>query len=317
MGSSFNKVDPNQFSRHWLDVAYANEDPNQILDLWLPNEGKGPFPLIIFLHGGGWIGGDKREITMPGVFKFPSQGYAVACVEYRFAPSVTWPAPLEDVRAAIRFLRANAEQYCLKADKIAIMGNSAGGHLACMVAALAGRNIFRGNHLGNADQPDNVQCLIGVYPATDLHQCDLSAVEKTDKAAYEMVGINLSDKEISEGMENPIDLLMGFSCLDNPTAAMMGSPIAFVTSDFPPAYFLHGMKDRMSPYTQSVSMVRAINHMCDEERAKYELFPDAGHGDPTMKTDEVMNRILDFIDDSLWEGNHERTALPKEIITIN
>lgn len=88
---SFREIDPTQFARHFLDVLYADEDPRQVMDIWLPNEGEGLFPLIVFVHGGGWVSGNKRENTMPGVFKFPSQGYAVACVEYRLVPYVHWP----------------------------------------------------------------------------------------------------------------------------------------------------------------------------------------------------------------------------------
>lgn len=156
---SFREIDPTQFARYFPDVPYADEDPRQVMDIWLPNEGEGPFPLIVFVHGGGWVSGNKRENTMPGVFKFPSQGYAVACVEYRLVPDVHWPEPLEDVRAAIRYLRAHAAEYNLDAENIAIMGNSAGGHLACMVAALAGRPVMNGRRYGNLDQSDAVQCL--------------------------------------------------------------------------------------------------------------------------------------------------------------
>ena len=70
---SFREIDPTQFVRYFLDVPYADEDPRQVMDVWLPNEGEGPFPLIVFVHGGGWVSGNKRENTMPGVFKFPSQ----------------------------------------------------------------------------------------------------------------------------------------------------------------------------------------------------------------------------------------------------
>lgn len=86
MASYFHEIDPTQFKRYWLDVSYADHDPRQKMDIWLPDEGDGPFPLIVFVHGGGWVGGDKRENTMPGAFKVMSQGYALACIEYRIAP---------------------------------------------------------------------------------------------------------------------------------------------------------------------------------------------------------------------------------------
>ena len=91
MASYFHEIDPTQFKRYWLDVSYVDHDPRQKMDIWLPDEGDGPFPLIVFVHGGGWVGGDKRENTMPGAFKVMSQGYALACIEYRIAPAAVWP----------------------------------------------------------------------------------------------------------------------------------------------------------------------------------------------------------------------------------
>ena len=313
MESPFTQIDPSQFKRHWLDVSYASDDPRQAVDIWLPNEGEGPFPLIIFVHGGGWVSGDKRENTMPGIFKFPSQGYALACVEYRLVPDVRWPEPLEDVRAAIRFLRAHAAEYNLKTDKIALMGNSAGGHLSCMVSALAGRPFMNGRRYGNLDQSDAVQCLIAVYPPTDLYQCDLCDRSTKEDQLMASGGLAARGDTGEKGMSNPQNQLMGVSCFDNPEVAATGSPIKYVNENFPKAYFLHGIKDHIVPYTQSVSMARMVNEKCGTGHAKLELFPDATHGDPSMKTDEVMNRILDFIDEVLWEGAHERTELPEDV----
>ena len=316
MESPFKEIDPSQFKRHWLDIPYAEEDSRQVLDLWLPNEGEGPFPLIVFVHGGGWVSGNKRENTMPGVFKLPSQRYALACVEYRLVPQVRWPEPLEDVRAAIRFLRAHASEYNLKADKIALMGNSAGGHLSCMVAALAGRPMMQGTRYGNLDQSDAVQCLISVYSPTDLYQCDLC-----DRTTYEdqklaSAGMIVNGNTGEKGMDKPHNQLMGVCCLDYPEVAASASPIKFVNEQFPKAYFLHGIQDHVVPYTQSVSMARMVNEKCGAGQAKLELFPNATHGDPAMKSDEVIDRIIDFIDDVLWEGTHKRSSLPDDIKVI-
>lgn len=94
------------------------------------------------------------------------------------------------------------------------------------------------------------------------------------------------------------------------------SPINYITEAFPPAYYLQGLRDQIVPYTQAISMWRKINMVCENGRAKLELFPEATHGDELMKTDDVMNRVLDFVDSHLWEGEHKRTALrpdPKAI----
>lgn len=313
MSSSYKKIDPIQFERCYLDVPYASEDPRQILDLWLPNEGEGPFPLIVFVHGGGWVSGDKRENTMPGVFKMPFLGYAVACIEYRLAPDVLWPEPLEDIRAAIRFLRAYAEQFNINAERIALMGNSAGGHLSCMVAALAGRPCMNGRRYGNLGYSDSVQCLVALYPPTDLYQCDLCDRSTSKEQQQATQGMVLRGITGERGMDRFYNQLLGVSCFDNPQIAAMASPINFVDSHFPYAYFLHGVQDRIIPYTQSVAMTRMVNEKCGEGRARLELFPSAGHGDPIMKSDDTLLKILDFIDEALEGKVRDRVPFPSAI----
>lgn len=302
----FYEVDPNQFSRKWLDVAYAHEDPRQTMDIWLPEEGEGPHPLIVFVHGGGWISGYKRENTMPGIFKIMSQGYAVACIEYRLAPAAHWPEPLEDVRAAIRYLRAYGAEYNLKTDRIGATGNSAGGHLLNMVAALAGRPIMQGSHLGNADQSDAIQCMFNLYSPSDFYQLDLcdrsSAAEQAEATAGATAGA-------TDGMGKPHNMLLGFPAIDFPDAAQAASPLAFVTQDFPPTWLLHGIADQLVPYTQTVALRNKVNRICGEERVHMQLFPDALHGAEAMKTDEVINHMVDFFDEYLWEGAHQRPPL--------
>jgi acetyl esterase/lipase len=100
MAPKFYHYDMSQWKRCWEDVAYADQDPRQKMDIIIPDKGDGPFPLIVFVHGGGWVSGDKRENTILGPFQAVSQGYAVAAVEYRLAPAATWPLPLYDVKAA-------------------------------------------------------------------------------------------------------------------------------------------------------------------------------------------------------------------------
>lgn len=311
MNAPFKKIDPAQFKRCWLDIPYAQDSPRQVLDLWLPDEGEGPFPLIVFVHGGGWVFGDKRENTMPGIFKMPSQGYAVACIEYRLAPEVRWPLPLFDVRSALRYLRAHSQRFGVKADKIALIGNSAGAHLTNMVAALAGRSCLRGD--GNLDYSDAVQCLVNLFTFSNLYEADLC-----DRSADE-VGPLLAEMGLNHGergMDRYQGQLLGFCARDYPAAALAASPVSYVNEEFPPALYLHGIDDHITPYTQTVGMVNAVNDRCGSGRASAWLFPGADHGDEAMKDDKAINAILDFIDGVLWEGPHERTHLPDQVRLI-
>ena len=313
--SQFKPIDPEQYPNHWLDVPYAHTDPRQVLDIWLPDEGDGPFPVLMFLHGGSWFFGDKRENTMPGVLKVMSQSYALVCIEYRLAPASRRPSQLYDVRTAIRFIRANADNYRLDASKIAVMGNSAGAHLACMVAAVGGTSIMKGEELGYAQVDDSIQRLIGVYSPTDLVKIDEDdwlSIHDLEKVH----GNYLADRDSVPDMEKPHNTLLGYPARKNPAAAASAGPINFVTERFPATYLIHGICDQLVPYTQSVALWRKVNDICGAGRAQIELFPGCVHGDPAMKTDKVMNRILDFVDTHLWEGEHQRSPLPPDPRTI-
>lgn len=312
MAPKFYHYDMNQWKRHWDDVRYCDRDERQKMDIIIPDEGDGPFPLIVFVHGGGWVSGDKRENTMPGAFKAISQGYALASVEYRLAPAVTWPMPLYDVKAAIRFLRAHADEYRLKTDKIAVWGNSAGGHIINMVAATGGKAIQEDLTMGNPEQSSAVQCLVGLYSPSDLYEIDLTN-QLPEEAVKDATGTDVGQHDEREGMNFPHNMVAGFKLSRNRAAAAYLSPINFVDENFPPAYYIHGVADPIVPYTQSVGMANMINETCGKGRAKFELVPGAVHGDPVLKTDKMANKILDFIDSVIWEGPHKRTALPKEL----
>lgn len=316
MDPKFYQYDLTQWKRCYADIEYAHQNPRQKLDLILPDEGDGPFPLIVFVHGGGWVSGDKRDNTMPGPFKAVSQGYAIASIEYRLAPAVTWPLPLYDVKAAVRYLRAHAEEYHLKTDKICAWGNSAGGHLVNMLAATGGRPIEEDLTMGNPDQSSAVQCLVAFYSPSDMYQIDITNQLPLD-LVQDTTGTDVGQADQREGMNMPHNMIAGFKLSRNRAAAEYLSPINFVTEDFPPAYFIHGVADPIVPYTQSVGMSNMVNETAGAGPSKFELVPGAVHGDPVLKTDEMTNKVLDFVDSVIWEGPHERTPLPEELKVLD
>src|SRR5947209_1075461 len=117
------------------DVEYARPDGKPLLlDISIP-EGKGPFPTAIIVHGGSWIRGDKTTYIKPLKPLLSTAGYAWFSIDYRLAPAYTFPSPVEDVEAAIRWVRANADKYKVDVNRIVLIGESAGGHLVAMVGA--------------------------------------------------------------------------------------------------------------------------------------------------------------------------------------
>lgn len=123
--------------RKYLDIPYAGQSPNQRLDIYLPQEGEGPFPLLIHVHGGGFAFGDKRDDHMNAYLKALGWGWAAASVEYRLSGEAPFPAAVLDCRSAVRYLRENAAEYHLDPSRFAAIGGSAGGNLAAMLGMKA------------------------------------------------------------------------------------------------------------------------------------------------------------------------------------
>ena len=123
--------------RKLFDQAYASLSPAQKLDVYWPDTGDGPFPVIIAIHGGAFLFGDKRDVQVVNMLSGLTRGYAVVSINYRMSEEAIFPALVQDVRAAIRWVRANAQRLMLNPAKIAVWGSSAGGYLALMAGVAA------------------------------------------------------------------------------------------------------------------------------------------------------------------------------------
>ena len=142
----------------------ANGHERQRLDLYLPEKAEGRLPLIVWIHGGAWWAGSKEDC--PAV-PLAAKGYAVASINYRFSQHAVFPAQIEDCKAAIRWLRANAAKYHLDADHIGVWGASAGGHLVALLGTTGGVKELEGKG-GNLDQSSRVQCVVDWFGPTDF-----------------------------------------------------------------------------------------------------------------------------------------------------
>ena len=138
-------MDVSGVKRKYLDIPYTpGGGADQSLDIYLPDEGEGPFPVIIFIHGGAFWGGDKRDFQCLYLMDGIRRGYAVANVNHRLSQVAKFPHSVFDVKAAVRFLRGNAEKYCLDKARFAIGGDSAGAYYAVFAAATAAIPAFDG-----------------------------------------------------------------------------------------------------------------------------------------------------------------------------
>ena len=161
------EMDITQFHKTALDLKYADESENQILDIFYPEDGEGPYPLVIVFHGGAFAAGHKRTHYIKSMCLPITQGYAVATVEYRLYHEEKWPAQLIDGKAAIRYLRANAKELNLDPDRFAVWGNSAGGTVTQLLAVTGDEEDMDDLSVG-VKASSKVNCAIAWYTISEL-----------------------------------------------------------------------------------------------------------------------------------------------------
>ncbi|WP_434309433.1 alpha/beta hydrolase fold domain-containing protein [Hominifimenecus sp. rT4P-3] len=273
------------------------------MDIFLPEDGAGPYPLVVVVHGGGWISGGRREACISSMFKIVSQGYAVATVDYRLAPDGQWPLQVHDVKAAIRFLRAHREKYRLNTERIVLWGNSAGAYLVQLVAATCRGHQIEDLSMGNPNESCQVDGMISWYGVSNLATQDLDMTEICGHSVHMHGG----------SMESPACQMLGCVIEENPERAVEASSIRYIAGDFVPSLIQHGTGDRLVSYRQSERLYQKIVEECGLERATLELFEGAEHGDARFKTDENIDRCIDFLDEIFWPDGRltPRTPLPE------
>jgi len=262
-------------------IEYARPDGKRLLmDLRVP-EGDGPFPVILYLHSGAWVTGDR--FGGPAV-RQASRGYAVASIDYELAPDAIWPAQIEDCKAAVRWLRANAARFHLDPARIGVFGTSAGGHLAAILGTSSEEPSLEGLGLGNAQFSSSVKAVVDLYGPTDLLKMDEQKLP-----CYPGLSANASYM--------PPSLLMGCAIQSCKEKTLTANPITYVTPDDPPFLIMQGKADCLVPWQQSQMLYDALRARGVE--ATLVLLPTAQHADDQF--DDAPNAaIVDaFLDRAL------------------
>ena len=234
-------------TREYKDVVYDTLSEAQKFDLYLPKEGEGPFPLVFFIHGGGWFSGDKTDGQESAWITLRDKGYAVASINYRLSGEAPHPAGIIDCKTALRYLKAHADEYHIDTQRIAVSGDSSGGHYALMVALTAGNPDFEDLTRGNPEQTSDVACAVVWYPATDLAE----TMRTVQDGEYTGFGADFAWSNIERYVGKKIGDV-------NDEALKAASPIQYITEDIPPVLLQHGNADTICPISQSERLYRAI-----------------------------------------------------------
>ena len=274
------------------DVPYAGTDnPRQCVDLILPEKpaGEGPLPVIVWIHGGGWRGGDKRGGTRQLAALVASGNYAGVSVGYRLSDEATWPAQIHDCKAAIRWIRANAKKHNFDAQRIGVWGSSAGGHLVAMLGTSGGVKDLEGDLGDQADRKSTVSCVVDYFGPTEL------------------LTMSLYPSRIDhDSPDSPESLLVGGPLKENKQAARSASPLAYVSDDDPPILIVHGTEDQLVPLNQSERLDTALRQAGVD--VTFIRVDGGGHGG--FDSQELLRRVGQFFDKHLRDVEVEVAATP-------
>jgi acetyl esterase/lipase len=256
--------------RTYKDLAYVPKGhKRQKLDLFIPENGKAPLPLIVWIHGGAWKYGSKEYCPpLPWVEK----GYVIASINYRLCQHAYFPAQIEDCKAAVRWLRAHAREYRIDPDRIVAWGDSAGGHLASLLGTAGDIPDWeQGNPVGSS----RVQVVIDWYGRANL------ACVSTDPAYA----------------DSPIAMLLGGSGPEVKDQAEDASPIHYVSKNDPAFLIMHGDKDGVVPVEQSLAFTSALK--AAGVKVKLVVLRGAGHGGGEFLAPEQVTTIDTFLHEHL------------------
>jgi acetyl esterase/lipase len=277
-----------------------NGDAAQELDLYFPEKhGAKPLPLLVWIHGGGWMSGSKAQVPYLNQLR---RGYIVASIEYRFSQKALFPAQIQDCQAAIRWLRANARKYNIDPNHVGVGGASAGGHLAALVGTSGGKKIFSPIG-GNEDQSDRVQAVCDIFGPTNSWTVIKQAEE--DKNVKNIFKWNQGD---------PYSKLIGGKLGQDKEKCDAVSPVKYVSKDSPPFLILHGDHDTLVPYAQSVELADLLAKA--GVKVTLQRLPGAGHGGPAFLLPSVGRLAETFFDKYLKGVEANIVALPDEQVRV-
>jgi acetyl esterase/lipase len=258
-------------------IEYSNPDNQHLqLDMARPAKGTGPFPAVVCIHGGGFRAG-SRDGYLGLIRQLAAKGYVAVTVSYRLAPKYQFPAAVHDVKAAVRFLRANAAKYGIDPNRIGATGGSAGGHLALYLGVTGGVASLEGDG-GNAGVSSAVQSVVNVYGPSDFTRSYGKSVDAAEV----------------------LPLFLGGNVEKERKKHLIASPLYWVTPSAPPTLCIHGTVDPYVAYEQSVWIVdKLLAAGCEAELT---TISGGGHGFSGENAKLADNALFAWFDKHLKTG---------------
>ena len=264
----------------FANVKYAGLSERNTMDVYVPKKGAGPYPVVLWIHGGGFMVGDKSEPQ--SLDALLEAGFAVASANYRLSSEAKWPAQLNDLKSALAELRSNASKFNIDPANVATFGASAGGHLSAWLALSSA-----------SDTATQVKAAIDWFGPVDFTTMD---------ADIELTGVSRATSR-NDAADSPESALIGRAVKDDPVAAMAASPLTALaslpdTATPPPFLIMHGAQD---PYIGRGQSERLRDALVARGRASvdYHLLPEGTHGGGDFQKAPATETVIDFLQKNL------------------
>ncbi|WP_112180343.1 alpha/beta hydrolase [Paraliobacillus zengyii] len=279
-------IDTSKYENTILNISYGDVSETLKLDIFYPEAGDGPFPVIISIHGGAFKKGDKHngEMIEPMLHGL-AKGYAVVAINYRLSGEAKFPIPVKDIKRAIRFIKANRYQYNLDTKRMVVWGGSAGAYMALMAGLFEDAELFDDENDPNLDVKANVQGVVAWFPPVNFSNMDKQLEES---------GL-LRNYPDHDAEDSPESLFLGKPLTAAGSLLDRSNPETYIHPDMPPMFIQHGRADKIVPYQQSRDFVEKVKQAGFEEKIHYEIIEDADHGDEKFETSENLDKVYAFI----------------------
>lgn len=278
----------------YAGVVYASNSPSQTLDIYLPNEGNGPYPVIFAIHGGGFSFGSADMCKE--MIAFTEYGYAVVGVNYRLSGEAIFPSAVSDCKAAVRFIRAEGEKYNLDVENMAVWGASAGANLAVMVGVLGNTDILNGDVNENLQFSSKVNAVIDWFGPLDFFNMD---------SDFATLGITEADRSgplggLTSREDSPESKYLGQNVGLDEEFTQRSNPISYlpqVKAEELPSFFIqHGNADTNVPYLQSQRLYDELLKLIEGNKVTFEILDGAKHEDAMFKAKDNIGKVRAFLD---------------------
>ncbi|MBN1765179.1 MAG: alpha/beta hydrolase [Sedimentisphaerales bacterium] len=278
------KADKEPVTRKWVDINYAGDTlTGHLLDIYLPSQGEGPYPVIVTVAGSAWFSNNSKHWAYGLGEPLLKEGFAIVPANHRSSREAVFPAQINDIKGVVRFLHANAAKYDLDTTFIGITGNSSGGHLAAMMGTSGGVKNYtvgkktldiEGNVGGNSKESSRVDAVVDWYGPTTFLQMNSCGSSMEHNAP-----------------DSPESVLIGGPVQENRDLCALADPITYIDEKDPPFLIIHGDADPLVPHCQSVLLLEALTRK--GVAGEMITVPGGGHGEGVW-VDKYIEKMVTF-----------------------